>query len=236
MFFEYKVLSFVERRASMLGQLFLRLALRRNEMLRQLEKRPVLIIKIGSGIVLTQSGEFNWRGMHPVIGRVKAMVQSGMQVILVLSGSVAHGRWAAESRADFYPQVAASYGWSQLTAELSAVFLELPISPLLLCTTPEGDIERSESVLDFLLRALECGFVPVLNEFDALQLNGFGGNDLLAAKVAILLGAERVVILTTPNDSPFGVGGREAKETALALLRDNGISAYVVNDMDHLVL
>jgi len=91
----------------------------------------------------------------------------------------------------------------------------------------DGSVSEAAHVRRTIDTCFVEGTVPVLNGNDpASQLVN---NDILAAKVAELISADQVLILTTPNGSPYSVGGREAKEQASRMLAGAGIPLKVLD-------
>ena len=92
------------------------------------------------------------------------------------------------------------------------------------------DFNDSKSMLkDVIAKYLELDVVPVINENDVIDLNSFGGNDYLAAEIAIALGAEKLVILSTWERSKFGVGGGESKRMVVSKLQEAGIVSEILD-------
>ena len=92
----------------------------------------------------------------------------------------------------------------------------------------QADKKRQE-IYDMLHYYLNIGVVPVINENDVIDLNCFGGNDFLGARIASLLNVESLLILSTMAGSSSGVGGGEAKLQAVAMLKKEGIAASILD-------
>jgi glutamate 5-kinase len=58
------------------------------------------------------------------------------------------------------------------------------------------DYSKQEALKDTMRLALKTNVVLVLNENDVVELHSFGGNDFLAGKVAQLLDADYLLLLT----------------------------------------
>ena len=162
------------------------------------------VVKLGSSIVAEQNGGlrsdvFSWVGSD-----VAALRKAGEQVIIVTSGAIALGVSAIdlESRpkaldelqaASAIGQGALYQAWeSQLKGE------GLIAAQVLLTLHDISERSSSLNVAATLRRLLTWGAVPVVNENDTTTTDEitFGDNDLLASQVAILLGAQRLVLLT----------------------------------------
>ncbi|MFW5815874.1 MAG: glutamate 5-kinase, partial [Wenzhouxiangella sp.] len=126
------------------------------------------------------------------------------EVVLVSSGAIALGRsalgLARRPRALAEAQAAAAVGQIHLAGAWSAVWAEQGCTAAQVLLTL-GDLEQrprylnARSTLEMLLGR---GIVPVVNENDTVATEEirFGDNDRLAARVAQLLGAERLLLLS----------------------------------------
>ena len=188
-----------------------------------------VVVKVGSGVLFPEGrGWPDNDAVYNIVHQVDHLRQDkNMSVLLVVSGAAANGAMHFKLESEISRRLATSFGWVHLAKCLDVAFKlrGILITPMLIASDEKKDIWRGKNVLELFDEAFKRGFVPVVNEFDALDLNCFGGNDILAARVAILVGADQVIILSTPEGSPNGVGGMETKEQALSMLQKRGIEA-----------
>jgi glutamate 5-kinase len=163
-----------------------------------------LVIKIGSALLVEESGRIRRRWLEALAEDVAARRHGGAEVIVVSSGAIAVGRRALGlQRATLKleeKQAAAASGQIQLAhAYQEALALHgLPVAQILLTL---GDTEErrrhlnARNTLDTLLR---LGTVPVINENDTVATSEirFGDNDRLAARVAAMMNADTLVLLS----------------------------------------
>lgn len=164
----------------------------------------LVVAKLGSSIVADGAGELRADVLESVCSDVAAIRAGGNSVVVVSSGAIARGiaelGLAKRPTALDELQAASAVGQAALfqawRAELATHGLDAAQVLLTL-----HDIEERASnvrVAATLRKLLEWGAVPVINENDTTTTEEitFGDNDVLAAQVAILLGAERLVLLT----------------------------------------
>jgi len=164
----------------------------------------LVVAKLGSSIVSDAEGRLREDVLASVCADVAALRVSGDTVVIVSSGAIARG--VSEIGLGKRPtaldelQAASAVGQAALfqswRSELSVHGLGAAQVLLTL-----HDIEERASnvrVAATLRKLLEWGTVPVINENDTTTTEEitFGDNDVLAAQVAILLGADRLVLLT----------------------------------------
>ncbi len=165
---------------------------------------PRTVIKLGSAIVATDEGELRAELLARICGAVALARRGGDEVVIVTSGAIARGTrvlgLAARPTAIEELQAASAVGqgrlyrvYDELLAEHGTVAAQVLLTFF--------DISARSSYLNArqtLGKLLEWGTVPVINENDTTATDeiSFGDNDFLAAQVAILVGADRLIMLT----------------------------------------
>ena len=189
-----------------------------------------VVIKVGSGVVYGRSGRFAGVRFSKIAEQVASIRNHHVHVVFVMSGAVALGTRCHVSKIDDRERRhAAAIGQIVLVSGVRAVFHRcgLTAAQVLVSVNDDGSVSEAAHVRRTIDTCFVEGTVPVLNGNDpASQLVN---NDILAAKVAELISADQVLILTTPNGSPYSVGGREAKEQASRMLAGAGIPLKVLD-------
>ncbi len=163
-----------------------------------------IVVKIGSSL-LTKGG----KGLDKIaiagwVGQMARLRQSGVEVILVSSGSVAEGVWRLGLKARPHTlhelQASAAVGQMGLVRVFDDSFQQhdLHAAQILLTHDDLSNRQRYLNARSTLLTLLNFGVVPVINENDTVATEEirFGDNDTLAALVANLVEADLLIILT----------------------------------------
>jgi glutamate 5-kinase len=163
------------------------------------------VIKLGSAIVATDEGELRSDVLERICEAVSAARAAGEELVIVTSGAIARGTrilgLGARPSAIEELQAASAVGQGRLYREYDELLTRHgALAAQVLLTF--SDVSARTSYLNArqtLGKLLDWGAVPVINENDttATEEISFGDNDFLAAQVAILLGADRLVILTS---------------------------------------
>ncbi len=163
-----------------------------------------VVIKIGSSTITDSESSVDRAWLDAFAGEVGRLVSAGAQVVVVSSGAIACGleRLGLSTRPADMPslQAAASVGEAALMAAYEEAFspYDLTTSIVLLTRRDTADREAYLNARETLLRLLELGVVPVVNENDTVSTEQikFGDNDTLAALVACLVDATMLIILS----------------------------------------
>lgn len=169
-----------------------------------------LIIKIGSSSLTSLEGELNEISIYYFAEELAKLQNTGYQVILVTSGSIAAG-----FRKIGYPsrpvhtherQASAAVGQALLMQAYNAAFSKYgkTVAQILLTRSDFSDRQRIHNALDTIEELLKHGVIPIINENDTVAVNElklkdnntFGDNDTLSALVANLVKAQKLVIIT----------------------------------------
>lgn len=158
-----------------------------------------MVIKIGSSSITKNGSPLNLTIMDDIARQTSILFHSGVEVVIVSSGSVASGRKVIPVNGDLTDkQVAAMYGQGELTYRWKEAFERHSIHAAELLLT-KRDLKNSTGPL---LRAMQFGVV-IINENDAVnneelkELVILGDNDKLASRVArIPARADTLLILT----------------------------------------
>lgn len=196
-----------------------------------------VVVKVGSSTVTDPSGGLNIEVLEELVGQIAELMSLGREVILVSSGAVAAGRGKLGSQAPSPlggdagidsdargtltdKQVLSAVGQAVLMRTYETLFEKhgLTIAQVLL-TKDDFTIPKRSSICRNTLEQL-CAerIVPVINENDAVSVDEIrlGDNDTLSARVATLVEAEALFILTD-TDGLFSADPR--KDPNARLLR-----------------
>ena len=163
-----------------------------------------VVIKIGSALFVDQqTGAMNRAWLEGVCADVADMRRAGKDVIIVSSGAVALGRRELDvpPRSQLEDkQAAAAVGQIVLAHAYQEILRGFGLTAAQVLLTLD-DSERRERYLNAsrtLLTLLGFGAVPVINENDtvATQELRYGDNDRLSARVAQMITAECLVLLS----------------------------------------
>jgi glutamate 5-kinase len=171
------------------------------------KKRLRVVIKIGSSSLTSRHGEVSRNKLEKLTKEMVQLKDLGHEVVLVSSGAVAAGyrKLGCLKRPDNLPemQAAASIGQGLLMESYSELFLShgYLVGQILITKSDFSDEVRYKNLRNTLSVLLERGIIPVVNENDTVTIGHlkFGDNDTLSAKVAGLIDADQLIILSDIN-------------------------------------
>jgi glutamate 5-kinase len=163
-----------------------------------------IVVKLGSGTVADEHGELRADVLERVCDTAAALHRAGDDVVLVSSGAIARGMRVMElplrPTAIEELQAASAVGQGKLYRVYDELLRERDVvSAQVLLTFFDISVRAHYlNARQTLRKLLEWRVVPVVNENDttATDVISFGDNDFLAAQVAILVGADLLVLLT----------------------------------------
>lgn len=178
-----------------------------------------IVIKLGTSTLTHKTGRLNIRRVEKLVKVIADIKNSGLDVILVSSGSIGlgMGKLGLTSRPSDTPtkqacaavgQCELMYMYDKLFADYNLVVAQLLLTKYILLE------ERRKNVENAMEKLLEKGVIPIVNENDTVAIDELelemGENDSLAATVATIAGADLLIILSdidglydkNPNENP----------------------------------
>ncbi|BDS08908.1 hypothetical protein NT6N_39480 [Oceaniferula spumae] len=225
----------------------------------------IVVIKIGTGVLTReQDGTLDEASLVRLVTSISELVADGVPVVMVSSGAVGAG--VSALHLDGYPddtasrQACAAVGQTRLMHAYENLFQKFRLNVAQILLTA-GDLEsdqRSGLVMDTLHRLLRVGnIVPIINENDSVAVEELrvGDNDMLSAKVAKLLKARLLVMLSTvdglqradgstvaevadiddvashvrADHGKFSIGGMASKLLAVRTALDSGVETVIAS-------
>ena len=165
------------------------------------------VVKLGSSVVAHDTGELRVDALEAVCDEVAVRHRAGDEFIVVSSGAIARGMrtlgLGLRPRAIADLQAASAVGQGGLYQSWYELLAARDVRSAQVLLTFFDLRARTHylNVRQTLRRLLDWRVVPVINENDTTTTDeiSFGDNDFLAAQVAILLGADRLVLLTVTD-------------------------------------
>ncbi len=192
-----------------------------------------VVVKIGSALLVDQeTGALKREWLQSFCADVRALRETGKELILVSSGAIALGRHALGLKSGVLKleesQAAAAAGQVRLAQAYADMFsCEKIVAAQILLTL--GDSETRNRYLNAratLKTLLALGAIPVINENDTVATTEirFGDNDRLAARVSSMMEADCLVLLSDVDglytaDPRRDAGATQVPEVA-AITRD----------------
>lgn len=163
-----------------------------------------IVAKIGTSSITDTSGAISVSMVESLCAQVADLRRSGHEVLVVTSGAVAGGvaalGFASRPSDTATLQALAAAGQSRLMGHYNAAFDKHGLVGAQVLLVPNDFIDRAQYLhaRQTMLRLLELGCVPVINENDAIASDEirFGDNDRIAALVAHSVSADLLVLLT----------------------------------------
>ncbi|MGH2842020.1 MAG: glutamate 5-kinase [Solirubrobacteraceae bacterium] len=191
---------------------------------------PSLVIKLGSSVVARDDGTVRMEILAQVCDQLAALHAQGIEPVVVSSGAIAHGLGllgtppAQRPRAVDALQAASAVGQGRLYRVYDELLSARGVRSAQVLLTFFDLSARSHylNARRTLRKLLDWRVVPIINENDTTTTDdiSFGDNDFLAAQVAILIGAQRLLLLTN-TDGVFTADPRRDPDARLVARIDD---------------
>ena len=164
-----------------------------------------IVVKIGSALLVdAQTGALRDAWLESLAADVAQLRGTGIHVVLVSSGSIALGRrvlgLASGPLTLEQSQAAASVGQIRLARAYEAALAPHGITTGQILVTLEDSTDRRRylNARATMQTLLSLGVTPIVNENDSIATDEirYGDNDRLAAQVAVLAGADQLILLS----------------------------------------
>lgn len=225
---------------------------------------PITVVKVGTGVLTrAEDGTLDGGAVVRLVTALASVLDRGHRCILVSSGAVGSG--VSSFQLDRYPQdivtrqACAAVGQARLMQTYGSLFANFHITVAQVLLTADDLGARAHHITSTLHRLLdEPRIIPIINENDSVAVEELkvGDNDELSSRVATLIGARRLILLTSAEgllapgcDTPvpvvsnidevfsfvrdsqgrFSIGGMASKLRAVKYAVDHGIETWIAN-------
>ena len=163
-----------------------------------------VVVKIGAGVLSDPQGQLDRVVLQRLVEEVSVLARAGIEVVVVTSGAVVTGRSVLSSLARDIPdrQAYAAIGQPRLMHAYQELAQQEHLNVAQLLITREDFDHRARylNIRNTIHALLKMKVLPVVNENDVVAItveggDAFGGNDALAAMVALLADADLLLIL-----------------------------------------
>lgn len=167
-------------------------------------KNKYWIIKIGSSLLTNDGAGIDKNFITKIANQIVNLKKQNIDIILVSSGAIIEGMkclgWQERSTDIHKLQAAAAVGQARLIQTYESIFAAQNIHTAQILLTRENLVneKRYQNIFATLNNLINLKVLPIVNENDTVSNEEirFGDNDTLAALVANLVKAEKLVILT----------------------------------------
>jgi glutamate 5-kinase len=172
-------------------------------------KKKRIVIKVGTSTLTHYGRGMNFRSIEKLLRTIIDIKNAGNEVVLVTSGAIATGcvKLHMKERPRELPvkQAVAAVGQCELMHIYDKFFSEYGAALGQILLTRD-DVERpkgKENLINTFEALLHMEVIPVVNENDSVAFDEiededhtFGDNDTLSAVVAVLVGADMLILLS----------------------------------------
>lgn len=224
----------------------------------------ITVVKVGTGVLTrVEDGTLDGAALVRLVTALSALMDAGHRCLLVSSGAVGSG--VSSFQLDGYPrdivtrQACAAVGQARLMQTYGSLFAHFNITVAQVLLTAADLGERFSHISSTLHRLLEePRILPIINENDSVAIDELklGDNDELSSRVAVLIGAKRLILLTSAegllapgSETPiaevseiedvlqfvrddqgrFSIGGMASKLNAVKYAVNQGVETWIAN-------
>ena len=171
----------------------------------KLSGHRLVVVKIGSTLLVDDdSGRMRRAWLDALADDLAALRHEGVEIIVVSSGAIAVGRHHLNLKRKAIrleeQQAAAATGQIRLAHAYQETLArhDITVAQILLTLSDTEERRRHLNARNTLATLLRLGTIPVINVNDAAATAEirFGDNDRLAARVAVMMNADALVLLS----------------------------------------
>lgn len=162
-----------------------------------------VVVKVGTSTLTHDNGQLDLRRISDIVRILSDFKNAGKEIILVSSGAVSAGvaRMGLGRRPETVAekQAAAAVGQTEIMKLYSSLFADYghSVGQILMTRDVIENPERRSNAQNTFNALLALGCVPIVNENDSVATEElFGGNDKLAAYVALVADADILLNLS----------------------------------------
>ncbi len=194
------------------------------------------VIKIGSALLTANGKGLDQKAIAHWTNQITHLIAEGIQIVIVSSGSVAEGMlrmgWQERPKTLHDLQAAAAIGQMRLAQVWDRAFTEYHLNTAQVLLTHDDLTNRKRylNAQSTLITLVKLGVIPIINENDTVANEElrFGDNDTMAALVANLIGADKLILLTD-QDGLFDSDPRH--NTQAKLIQEAAVTDAKLNTM-----
>jgi glutamate 5-kinase len=165
-----------------------------------------LVIKIGSSLLTNSAGGINKSTLKNVVQDIVWLLKKNKEVVVVSSGAIALGRGKLKIKDELTlneSQAVAARGQIELMIAWKNEFKKhkLEVAQILLSPSDAENKKSSKNAIATIKNLINLKCVPIINENDTTSSDEikFGDNDILASKIAKLIKADHLILLSNVN-------------------------------------
>ncbi|MCM1115428.1 MAG: glutamate 5-kinase [Clostridium sp.] len=168
------------------------------------EDKKRIVVKVGTSTLTHKTGKTNIARMAKLASVLSDLKNAGHEIVLVSSGAIAVGAvklgFKSKPTTTKGLQASAAVGQCELMFLYDKLFSEysVVVSQLLFSADTLENSEETKHLIDTFNQLLEYDALPIINENDSVYVEELlnGDNDCLSAKVAALIDADLLIMLT----------------------------------------
>ena len=231
------------------------------------ENSKRIVIKLGSSTVVDRDGKFKRSWVTSLIKDIK-MHRSGKNFVIVSSGAIALGQKYLKIKKKKIKlemnQAIAAVGQIHLAGEFQKLFDKFKVKSGQILISPDDTEQRRRAlnVRSTFDNLFKLKAIPIVNENDTTATTEikYGDNDRLAARVAQIIGADTLIILSDvdglhdkskkivksvskidetiyslmdSHKNTYGSGGISTKLDAAKICMNSGCHMFIANGNEH---
>ena len=170
----------------------------------QINKAKKIVIKLGSSTIVDSKGKFKKKWLLSLIQDIEKLRKNNKEIVIVSSGSIALGQSYLKIKNKKVKlemnQAIASVGQIQLINEFQKIFEKnkIKIGQILITLDDTEQRRRALNARRTFENLFKLKAIPIVNENDTTATSEikYGDNDRLAARVAQIIGADLLIILS----------------------------------------
>lgn len=165
--------------------------------------KKIIVIKIGRNVATTKRNKLDLFRFEQFIKQIKLLHEYNIGVVFIVSAGVSCGEQLMKVNGmnNLCKEILGGIGQTYITSQLNNLFQKqnLNMAQLLVTKHDFKNIKKRETIARVIQEAIRHNIIILMNENDIVELHSFKGNDYLASKLAKLVRANHLLLLTDVN-------------------------------------